>query len=88
MSEPRLRLLDVGRAERAPRSRCTDLVPIEREECRKCRGPVERHAITELALFRHGGYGANRETRFLVCLAPKCRTLRIAEVVETNPRHS
>lgn len=86
MSQPRLRLLDMERAHRAPRSPCTDLVPLERERCRKCEGPVELHSVTEQALLRHGGYGANRQTSFQVCLAPKCRTVRIVCVEETNPR--
>lgn len=82
----RLTLIDVERAARAPRSKCRDLVPRTREECTRCRAPVTYESVTELALFRHGGYGADRETRFVVCTNTRCRAVRLAVVVEVNPR--
>lgn len=82
----RARLLDVPRVDRGQRSTCRDIVPLPKRQCRSCGGPVRTESVTEMALFRHGGYGADRETRFDVCLDRECRTVRCAVVVEVNPR--
>lgn len=71
---------------RVPRSRCTDLVPLRREVCPRCGDGMRRETFTELALFRHGGYGANRSTTWAICAAQKCRAVRCVQVIETNPR--
>ncbi len=79
------RLLDVTLELRGPRSRCTDLVPLGRDVCTKCGGPVQREAIGQPALFRHGGYGGTQMTAFVVCLDTNCRQVRIAAVYEVRP---
>ena len=83
-----MRLLDVERVGRGPLSRCTELVPLERDRCYRCGADVDRESVGQPALFRHGGYGATRMTTFLVCLDARCRTVRCAAVVEVSPRVS
>ena len=39
--------------------------------------------IREPALFRHGGYGATRQTTVYVCF--DCRWSRVAEIQEVRP---
>jgi hypothetical protein len=79
-----MRLLDFERAERGSRSRCTDLVPLEREACTSCGGPVHREEMAEYALVRHGGYGGTRTTRYDVCETEPCMAVRVVQVVETS----
>ena len=80
------RLFDFERARTAPRSKCLALVPLERDRCYRCGDDVDIESVGQLALFRHGGYGATRMHTFHICRNTKCRTIRCAVVVETNPR--
>lgn len=52
--------------------------------CPTCAGPVVTQVVTEPALFIHGGYGASRRTTVEICF--DCRTARLLEVTEVNPR--
>ena len=80
------RLFDFERARTGPRSRCLELVPLERDRCYRCGTDVDVESIGQLALFRHGGYGATQMSTFHICRNSKCRCVRLANIVETNPR--
>lgn len=82
------RLVDVAPTVHGPRSKCLDLVPLPRLVCLSCGGTVVEMVETQPALVRHGGYGATRETRFVVCADETCGRVRQAVVVETNPRRA
>lgn len=59
-----------------------ELVPVT--GCPKCATPLVENGATQGALFRHGGYGANRRTVWRSC--PTCGFHVEAETSETNPR--
>lgn len=81
----RARLLDVDRAEVAPRSKCRDLVPLPRHTCLGCGGATVEATIAQPALLRHGGYGATRVVTRLACVDPLCGMVRVARVDEVRP---
>lgn len=76
------RLLHVDRTA-APRSRCTDLVPLERDVCLDCGAETRTESFGQLPLIRHGGYGACETTTWQVCTS--CRWVRVRDVTETRP---
>lgn len=78
-----MRLFDFERANRAPVSKCTDLVPLDRVPCHRCGAATRREEVAEYALLRHGGYGATRLSVFHACTNLKCRQVRTVQVVET-----
>ena len=80
------RLFDFERARQVPRSKCTSLVPLDVQRCFRCRSEVDVESVGQLALFRHGGYGATQMSTFHLCRNTKCRAVRLANVVEVNPR--
>lgn len=59
------------------------LVPIDRATCPSCGGHLREIRMTELALLRHGGYGASRETVSVSCV--RCPWLLVVEVSEVRP---
>lgn len=79
------RLLEVERAPKPKLSRCRDLVPVERDTCFVCGGPIRHESIGQPALFRHGGYGATRMTTFAICTERACRAVRIVRTIEVRP---
>lgn len=70
---------------RRPTTRCTDLVPLPRDDCLACGGPTTVESVGQPALFRHGGYGATRMETFAICLARACRAVRLVRTVEVRP---
>ena len=48
-------------------------------------GPLVSIVSAQLVLFRHGGYGAPRQTTHEVC--PECFWSIERQVIEVNPRH-
>lgn len=80
------RLFDFERARQGPLSKCTDLVPLTMNRCYRCGTDVDEESVGQLALFRHGGYGATQMSTFHLCRNTKCRAVRLANVVEVNPR--
>lgn len=83
MSRPSLFTIEVE--TRPPLSRCTDLIPLRRDACLGCGGPVEAESVGQPALFRHGGYGATRMTTFAVCQNPECLAVRFVRTIEVRP---
>lgn len=83
------RLFDVAAASRWTGSRA--LVPIDPAACPACGGMVASVTVAEVPLFRHGGYGAVRETTSRLCVAAlsrssRCRWGLTVNVTEVNPR--
>lgn len=60
------------------------LVPVSLDACPSCGGLLLSDTHGQLALFRHGGYGATRMTTTLSC--PGCTWSLVVDVTETNPR--
>lgn len=83
---PTVKLLDVAPVEKVIRSKCRDLVPLDRSRCARCGAPVEPEVHGKLSLLRHGGYGADEETTYSVCSSAACRYTCRVQVIETNPR--
>lgn len=83
----RAALFATERVTHGPLSRCRALVPLPRQVCLRCGGPLRRERISQPALFRHGGYGATREQTFVLCQDQECRWVRLAVTVEVSPRH-
>lgn len=79
------RLLNVDRDAPVMRSRCTDLEPIERDQCLTCRGPVTEHTVAQPALFRFGGYGATKQLTVQVCRDTACASVRLVRIDEVRP---
>jgi hypothetical protein len=63
------------------------VVPIERGACPACGAPPVEVVFGEPQMFRHGGYGATRETVVDVCTAPPlvCRWTLVRSVTEIRP---
>lgn len=59
------------------------LEPVARDRCPQCLGSLRSTCTTEMALFRHGGYGAWRETTVVSC--ERCGWSLVAEVSEIRP---
>jgi hypothetical protein len=59
------------------------LVPLPREACPECHGPLSERAFGQLSLFVHGGYGAVRTQVTAWC---HCGWTLVRSVTETNPR--
>lgn len=68
-----------------PRSRCRELVPLSRESCLVCDGPLRRETVAQPALLRHGGYGATRQETFVLCVDEECGWVRLANTIEVRP---
>lgn len=75
------RLFEVAAKERWRGSRALVVVP--RGCCPRCLQAPQEITQTELALFRHGGYGAARASTWLHCA---CGWELLVRVVEVNPR--
>lgn len=75
------RMLDVERVERARTTKA--LVPVALTACPECGGPLTESLYAEQALFRHGGYGADRATTTLSC--HRCTWTLVIDVTETRP---
>lgn len=72
--------------ERQRRKRWTGgraLVPLDPDLCPACGQPTDTETTVEMALVRHGGYGADRSTTRRHC---PCGWSLLAVTVETNPR--
>lgn len=81
----RARLFDTPRPVRGPRSKCRDLVPRQPDACMYCGGDVRYETIGQLALFRHGGYGATVSRVFALCSVHTCRGVRLVQTIEIRP---
>lgn len=79
-------LFNLDPIERRETSR--ELVCLEPGRCPVCGGPTEVSVMGEVPLFRHGGYGAVRQSTTEFCVAPveRCRWSLVREVTEVNPR--
>lgn len=83
-----------GLFDLAPKARWTgsrSLVPLDPAACPSCAGLTTTVTVAEPPLFRHGGYGAVRQTTSRVCLATVAGTSRCGwrvttDVSEVNPR--
>lgn len=62
-------------------------VPFDRAACPACGAGTVTVGMVEQALFRHGGYGADRVTARRLCRAV-CGWALTTEVGEANPRHA
>jgi hypothetical protein len=67
------------------------LVPVDRDACPSCAGLITTVTVAEVPLFRHGGYGAVRQTTSRICAgsltrASRCRWGLTVDVTEVNPR--
>jgi hypothetical protein len=78
-------LVDVAPVEAWAGSKA--LVPLEAGVCPACGCATERLTFGEPQMFRHGGYGATRETVVEVCSAPVvvCRWSLVRSVTEVRP---
>lgn len=74
-------LFDAPKAERPRTSKA--LVPILLTACPSCGGSLDSALVVEQALFRHGGYGADRSTTTLACEG--CTWTLVVDVTETRP---
>lgn len=74
-------LFDAPKNERARTTRA--LVPVTLDYCPSCGGRLDRGLVAEQALFRHGGYGADRTTTTLACSS--CTWTLVIDVTETRP---
>lgn len=81
-------LFEVTVEKRPVLSRCTDLIPLRRDVCLACGGPVEHESVGQPALFRHGGYGATRMTTFAVCRDRECLAVRFVRSIEVRPERA
>jgi hypothetical protein len=75
------RLFEVAQRERWMGSKA--LVVLPREVCPECHGPLSERTFGQLALFRHGGYGADRSQVTAWC---HCGWTLIRAITETNPQ--
>lgn len=59
------------------------LVPLPRDACPECAGPLSERTHGQLPLFRHGGYGAVQSHVVAWC---HCGWTLLRSITETNPR--
>lgn len=78
-------LFTVEYETREPLSKCRDLIPLKRDACLSCGAPTRMESAGQLALFRHGGYGATRMTTFAVCPNRDCLAVRFVRTIEVRP---
>lgn len=77
------RIYDVDKKVRERTTKA--LVPVSLNACPSCGCPdLDRTQVGEMALLRHGGYGATRSTTTLSC--PRCTWSLVVDVTETDPR--
>jgi hypothetical protein len=79
------RLFDVDRRE-VRHGTTTALVAVETVVCPSCGSDTVRGSLGEPALFRHGGYGATRETITDRCTSRQCDWKLVVSVTEVSPR--
>lgn len=59
------------------------LAVLPRDACPECLGPLAEREFGEMALFRHGGYGATRSSVTAWC---RCGWTVVRSITEANPR--
>ena len=81
-------LFPTGKKTQISRTSCKELVPLPRDECHACHGPIIFESVGQLALFKHGGYGATRLTTFAVCRDSQCLVVRFVGCTEIRPERT
>lgn len=79
----RVALFEVTPAKRWTGSRALVVVV----GCPDCGGPLVERTVGQMALFVHGGYGADRTSTWAICANRECRWSIERVRIETKPLH-